>query len=131
MYTGNETLRDRLLAQHVPGPEKLARYQKEVAAMLDRNERGLRREKWGMWLLWGFAVAYLVVFLLLSGFWQPTPERTWFCVLAGAGLLVLCGAVEIVKHFINRARIELLKELKRLELEVLHLRESLPGRTPG
>ena len=50
--------------------------------MLDRNEIGLRREKWGMRLFWGFAVVFATVFVTASGFWHATPEREWLCGLA-------------------------------------------------
>jgi hypothetical protein len=57
------------------------------------------------------------------------PAGAFFGALACCWLLG--GAVELLKHFINRARVETLKELKRLELEILELRGSLRGRGPG
>ena len=41
------------------------------------------------------------------------------------------GGIELLKHFINRSRFEQLKELKRVELEVLELRDLLHARTAG
>ena len=119
MESHNEHLRKRLLRQQTPPPDLLLKHRKEVQAMLDKNERGLRHKKWGMWLLWGYAVLFTTVFLTASGMWRPTPERVWFCVLAMIGFLDLFGAIEIVKHFVNRSRVEVLKEMKRLEMQVL------------
>jgi hypothetical protein len=48
----NENMRDRLLAR-LSQPENMAEYRNEVAALLERNQKGLRREKWGMGALWG------------------------------------------------------------------------------
>jgi hypothetical protein len=39
-------------------------------------------------------------------------------------VLLISGGVEIVKHFINRSRVEVLKELKSLELQVLTRRAA-------
>jgi len=44
-----------------------------------------------------------------------------------AGMLLLFGAVEIVKHLINRSRVEVLKEVKQVGMQILELRESLRG----
>lgn len=43
----------------------------------------------------------------------------------------LFGGIELLKHFINRSRVEQLKELKRVELEILELRELLQTRSAG
>ncbi|HUY32305.1 MAG TPA: hypothetical protein VMV69_05955 [Pirellulales bacterium] len=128
MEPKNDPMRDRLLAEHLPDAGKFTQYRKEVQSMLEHNERGRRREKRGMWLLWGFAVLYTTVFLLLSGLWHSTPERQWMCSLAMCAFLVVMGAVEVVKHFVNRSRVEVLKELKQVEMQVIELREMLrPG----
>ena len=55
-----------------------------------------------------------------------TPDVT---ILAFAFVILISGGVEVVKHFINRSRVEILKELKSLELQVLALNERL-GNTP-
>ena len=115
-------LRDQLLAQGEPARENFVRYQQETQVMLEQNERRLRMEKWGMIALWLFAVAFMTVCLVLVGYLGKTPEMT---LLAFAFLLLLCGGIEIVKHFINRSRVELLKELKGLELHVLSLEQRL------
>jgi len=40
-------------------------------------------------------------------------------------VILLYGGIELVKHFINRSRVEVLKELKGLELHLLALEERL------
>ena len=122
MTNSHDSLRDQLLAQGEPAREKIVRYQQEIQTMLEQNERRLRIEKWGMIALWLFAVAFMTVCLVLVGYLGKAPELT---LLAFAFLLLLCGGIEIVKHFINRSRVEVLKELKGLELQVHALEERL------
>jgi hypothetical protein len=116
------SFRDRLLAQSQPAADKLARYQQETEAMLERLETGLRREKWGMWAIWGFAVLFVTAALLLVGYRGHAPELT---LLATDFMILIYGGLEIVKHFINRSRVEILKELKGLQLQVHALEEQL------
>jgi hypothetical protein len=129
MDTRSDRITDRLLAQYVPGSEEMARYRAEVDAILERNERRLRREKWRATILWLFCVALATAFLGHGASRFNEPAGAFFAALACCWLLG--GAVELLKHFINRARVETLKELKRLELEILELRESLHGRGSG
>jgi hypothetical protein len=117
-----DSFRERLLAQGQPASDKLVRYQQETEAMLERLQRGLRREKWGLWAIWSFAVLFITVALLLVGYRGRAPEIT---LLATAFVIFIYGGLEIVKHFINRSRVEILTELKSLELEVLTLQQKL------
>src|SRR5438552_397181 len=55
MEPNNESIRDRLLSR-LPQPENLAAYRKEVGSLLEKNEKGLRREKWGAGATWFFVV---------------------------------------------------------------------------
>lgn len=96
--------------------------------MLDDNERGLRRERRWTTVLWLYAVALMTVFLLVSGLYHPTPERSWMASLTGMGVVLFYGGLELLKHFINRSRVEVLKEMKQLELRVLELDERLRTR---
>src|SRR3954447_4506687 len=101
MEPHNEPLRDRLMAQQEPTPEKLARYRKEVEDLLER----LRRRRW--WLdavrgvlttlaaivLFPLAALFGLMFLyLLVG--GATLTEAW-CP-AAAGLVCLAGAVALV-----------------------------------
>jgi hypothetical protein len=118
-----QNLRDRLLAQGEPPREKLVRYQQETQTMLAELDRRLTLEKWYMIGAWMFAVLFTTVCLLVIGFWgRVSPEVP---VLALCFVLLISGGVEVVKHFVNRSRVELLKELKGLELQVRHLDERL------
>ena len=122
MTNKSNPFREQLLALGQPAEDKLVRYHKETDAMLERMQKGLRREKWGMCAIWSFAVLFMTVTLLIVGYRGRMPEVT---VLASAFMILIYGGLEIVKHFVNRSRVEILTELKSLELQVLNLEERL------
>ncbi|HEY2585242.1 MAG TPA: hypothetical protein VGI81_05715 [Tepidisphaeraceae bacterium] len=61
--------------------------------------------------------------MIISGTHATTTLGVWFGVLACFWFLF--GAVELLKHFINRARVDVLREVKGLELRILELQEQL------
>ena len=91
--------------------------------MLEQNERTLRRQKWYAGSIWIFVVLMGTCFLTLAGYYSEKPAALWLGVTA---CFFLIGAsVELVKYFINRSRVEVLKEVKGLELQLLELKERL------
>jgi len=91
--------------------------------MLAKNERTLRLQKWYAGGIWIFLVLMGTAFFVLGGLRTDTPVGVWLGTFA---CFVLIGAaVEMVKYFINRSRVEVLKELKGLELAVLEIKERL------
>ena len=127
--TPADELREGLLAQEIPAPDRMAAYRKEIGIMLDRNEKGLRREKRYVVVLWIFLVAVCTAFLVVGGMRPNTPLGTWFGVLACFWMIF--GAVELLKHFINRSRVETLKEIKGVELRLLELQDLVRGGRDG
>jgi hypothetical protein len=125
----DDSLRNRLLDQIVPEPGKLARYRKEVQAMLERDERTLGIEKWYSGMMWCMAVAMGVAFSLVASYGRDQPVRVYFSI--GVTLLVLFtfASVELLKRFINRARFQVVKEIKGLELRILELEGRLGERS--
>ena len=120
-----KTLQDRLLSRS-PLPSNSADYRKEVAQLLEKNDKAFLREKWGARALWIFCVGLGTSYLWFGGAKLDTPKAAWFGCLACFWLLI--GAVELLKHFINRSRLELLKEVKQVQLQVLELQEALHKR---
>jgi hypothetical protein len=59
--------------------------------------------------------------LFLGGQRLDTPKGPWFASLACFWLLF--GAVELLKHFINRSRVDLLKEVKQVQVQVIELQD--------
>jgi hypothetical protein len=128
-------LKERLLAQQVSDPERLAEYRKGVEAMLDQ----LRRESWWVGLAQACLVILGVVVLLFvaavlgfAAFCLPVGQNA---SLTGNGLpalgalLSLLGAVALVWHLNRRSRkINHLLEVNRLEMRVLDLEEAQRNR---
>jgi hypothetical protein len=118
-----EPLRERLLAQFEPDRDKLATYAKEVRTMLEKNERTLRLQKWYAGTIWFFVIALGTSFLVLGGQRGDTPVGAMLGIVAC--FFMIGAAVELVKYFINRNRVEMLKEVKGLELQLLEIKEIL------
>ena len=114
----NESMRDRLLAR-LPQPENLDAYREEVTAGLAKNEKAFRRQTWGTIALWLYGIAFAFVPLTMG--WLHLDTRNGATYGFAAFFLLLVGAVELLKLFINRNRLELLRELKQVQLQLLEL----------
>ena len=122
MKNRNEAIRELLLSR-LPQPANLAAYQQEVSSLLAENEKKLRRNKWTVVRVWIFVVAVSVPFLWMAGQHFNTSQGNWFLGLVG--FWVLFGAVEIAKYVSHQGRVEVLKELKQIQLQILELHASL------
>ncbi len=114
----DESLSDRLLSR-LPRPTNLATYQNEVSSLLAENERKLRRDRWTVVRVWIFVIAVSCPFLWMAGTHFNTPQGNWFLGLAC--FWVLFGVVEIAKYVGHQGRVELLKEVKQVQLQILEL----------
>ena len=122
MEPNNANMRDQLLSR-LPQPENLADYRKEVSALLEKNEKKLKFEKWGAGATWFFVVGLSIAFFWLSGDTGNAAKTAWRCSFACFWMIF--GAVEMLKYFVNRTRVELLKETKQVQLQVLELRSLI------
>ncbi len=130
MEPREEPLRDRLLAQHEPTPENLARYRQGVDALLDQ----LRRRRWwvdavratlttlGAVVLLPLAVLFGLMFLYLLVGGHSVLEA--WCP-ATAGLACLAAAAALLWWFFRRRQDDMLLELKRLQAQGLAFEEQL------
>jgi hypothetical protein len=112
-----------LLLSRLPRPANLATYQEEVTSLLAENAKRLRRNKWTVVRMWIFVVAVSGPFLWMAGRHFDTPQGNWFLGLAC--FWVLLGAVEVLKYVVQQGRVELLKEIKQTQLQVLELHALL------
>jgi len=117
-----DSIRDRILSR-LPQPANAAAYRDEMASTLAKNEKRLRREQFWTIFEWGFAVSFFVTCLMHGPKWLASPAGHF--LEAFTFLFLIFGAVEIVKHFVNRSRVEILKELKQLQLQMLELRAAM------
>lgn len=113
-----------LLLSRLPRPANLAAYQEEVKSLLAENEKKLRQNKWTVVRVWIFVIALSVPCLWVAGANFNTPQGNWF--LGTTYFWVLFGAIEIAKYAFHQGRVELLKELKQIQLQVLELHALLP-----
>jgi hypothetical protein len=116
----SQTVSEQLLSR-LPQPANRAAYQEEVKSLLAKNEETLRQHKWTVRRIWIFAIVLALPCLVMAGANYGKPQGNWFmdCVY----FWVLLGAIEIAKYHQNQGRVELLKELKQIQLQVL----DLPG----
>jgi len=114
----NESISERLLSR-LPQPANMAAYQVEVTSLLAENEKRLRRNKWTVARVWIFVIVVSAPFLWMAGTHFNTAEGNWFLGLVG--FWILFGAIEIAKYEHNQSRVELLKELKQAQLQILEL----------
>ena len=122
MEKQNESLRDRLLAR-LPQPENLAAYQEETAAMLEKNEKALFWEKWApqvqTWILF-------TILIIIDSIWGPRIGKTAIIAIdAFAVVLLLTSMIHSVADNVSRSKVNLLKENKQVQLQVLELQASL------
>jgi hypothetical protein len=112
-----------LLLSRLPRPANLPAYQEEMRSLLEKNEKTLRQNKWTVRRVWIFVIAVSIPCLWMAGAHFNTPQGNWF--LGIVCFWVLFGAIEIAKYGHNQARVELLKELKQVQLQVLEVQALL------
>lgn len=118
----DESMSERLLSR-LPRPANLTAYQEQVSSLLAENEKKLRRNKWTVVRVWIFVAAVSIPFLWMAGSHFNTPQGNWFLGLAC--FWVLFGAVEVAKYIGHQGRVELLKEIKQVQLQILELHALL------
>ena len=118
----NESISEMLLSR-LPQSANLAAYQKEVTLLLAEKEKKLRRNRWTVVCVWILVVVVSAHFLWMAGTHFNTAEGNWFLGLVG--FWILFGTIEIAKYEHKQGRVELLKELKQVQLQILQLHALL------
>ena len=117
MEQGNSSMRDRLLAR-LPQPENLAAYREETASLLAKHEKALFWEKLMPLIFSGAALAVIVLTGSIVG--PPANDvKTAFLIL------IFLSTIYMVSYNVSRSKVDLLKEIKQLQLQVLELQASL------
>ena len=124
MEQGNSSIRDRLLA-YLPQPENLEAYREETASLLAKHERALFWEKMPA------AVAYMVAIAIVMVNWawgqkfHGAPHHfVWFY----AGFAYFVGTVTDLRYRIYRSKVDMLKEVKQIQLQILEIQASIQKR---
>jgi len=118
----NDDLRERLLAR-LPKPANYAAYQEEVAVELAKRQRWLSFTKWSARAIGIYVFGFFLVTYFHGDAWLNTAHgRVWAFV---STILIVIGAMQLLKFFIMLSRVEILKEVKQVQLQVLELQANL------
>lgn len=127
MEQENSSLRDGLLAR-LPQPENLAAYREETATLLARHEKVIFWDRIlaRMLLVIGGAVWFLVNSGWAKNIWGPNLGVNGIVGLESmAVLLFFFGMSYALIYHISRSKLDLLKEVKQLQLQLLEVQVSL------
>ena len=115
----NNDMRDRLLS-HLPPATDLSVYRQQVAATLEKNQKRIRLERLLATLFWIFCAVTCTVYIWFGNGGSQFPRAPFL-----ACIFLLFGGVEILKHHIHSAQVELHKEIKQLQVQVFELQSFL------
>ena len=122
MPTEHDMIRERLLGR-LPLPGDMAAYREGVEATLEKNQKNIRRERLLVMAFWIFCVVSATSRIWFSADSARLPRGPFL-----ACIFFTWGGVEIVKHYINSCRVDLLKEIKQLQVQVFELENFAIGR---
>jgi hypothetical protein len=123
MEKQNDSMRERLLAR-LPQPENLAAYREETASLLAKHEKALFWEKMPSTVLYVSAAAIVMAYI----FWWQKINTTPIHFIWLWAVLFFVGAVQDLRYRIYRSKVDTLKEVKQVQLQILELQASLQKR---
>jgi hypothetical protein len=130
MEKQNENLRDRLLAR-MPQPQNLEVFREETASLMARHEKALFWEKWSSRT---FALLGVALWLFASSSLIPLGTQNLLganekiYLSAVGGLLFFMGLLYALGYQVSQSKVELLKEVKQVQLQILEVQASLNKR---
>jgi hypothetical protein len=122
MEKGSSSVRDRLLAS-LPQPEDIAAYREKVASLLAKHEKAIFWENWSFQTL--LFCAFVLAFTCISDWGQRLDHRASVGFYTLTGLMFFGSMTTGLRYYINRSKVDILKEVKQLQLQVLELQASL------
>jgi hypothetical protein len=123
MATENDPIRDQLLGS-VPIPSDVAQHRERVAKGIEKGRKRIRIEGIVVTAVWICCVVWVTVHLWFDADSAQLPRGPFLACVVFAW-----GGIELIKHHINRCRIDLLKEIKQLQLQVFELERSIGARS--
>ena len=120
MEKQNDSIRERLLA-HLPQPENLAAYREETALLLAKREKALFWER-----LVPIACYVIVAFMMVLWLLGLTPApamRQYFWPLVA--FVYFLAAMQDLRYRFYQSKVDTLKEVKQVQLQILELQASL------
>lgn len=118
MEQRNDELRERLLSK-LPQPENLPRFQEETASLMARHARALFWERWTANItVW---IGCALYFVAISTWAQKLNASQRMGIEVGAALFLFTGAMQGLRYWVSRSKVDILKEIKQVQLQVLEL----------
>jgi hypothetical protein len=125
-----ETLRNQLLDAAAERSPRHTQYQQEVNTMLSDLEASVRKERRMVIAQWIFLVLLTTAFMLIGGYHiDKASLALWFCIQGVFWFMF--GTVFLLGFRFNQLKLDLLTEIKRVELAVLEVKESLAKSPPS
>jgi hypothetical protein len=126
MEKQNDSMRERLLAR-LPQPENLAAYREQTASLLAKHEKALFWEKMPSTVCYVTAIAiWIVANLWGQKLGMTTTQISW--LWAGAAIFYFVGAINDLRYRIYRSKVDTLKEVKQVQLQILEIQASIQKR---
>jgi hypothetical protein len=112
------------LLARLPQPENLEGYREETVALLAKHERALFWEKWTAELV--LCIGVVMFFLAYSKWYLKLLSGDGHInLLFGSLYCMIVWAAGEVGYQIYRSKVDMLKEVKQVQLQVLELQASL------
>jgi hypothetical protein len=121
-------LREELLRQDPWRDDTLARHAQEVKAMIEKETAALARQRRMMRPMFIYLTLFCTILLIAAGYSDDGSRRAWLGIQACFWFIF--GAVILLRYQVNRVRVELMADLKQIQLELARLRASAPGNQP-
>jgi hypothetical protein len=121
MEQENNSMRERLLAR-LPQPENSASYREEISLLMAKHEKALFWEKFTARTVMFLGLA---VWIIANSSWAKLDANGTITLDSIAGLLYFGGTVNELGFRVSRSKVELLKEMKQVQLQILELQASI------
>lgn len=95
--------------------------------MFEREERRLRLQNRFTAVMWVLVVAIGTMYALVAGWAAEKPVKVYFSIGIMMLTLLLGGAIQIIAGVVGRARLEVAKDVKGLELRLIEIERLLRG----
>jgi hypothetical protein len=125
MEPNDNSIRDRLLSES-PNPGDLAGYRQQVSSSIEASQKRLRRERLLVTGFWIFCAVSATAWLWFSADAARLPRGPFL-----ACIFFTWGGVEVVKHYVNAVRVDVLKEIKQIQLQVFTLQAEAGVKNSG
>jgi hypothetical protein len=122
MENGSKGLREKLLAR-LPQPENREAYREETTALMARYQRELFWEKVTARTLMLIGGIIFMIANLRSGLKLDANAKIVFDVMDA--VFYFLGAIYQVGYEVSRSKVDLMKEVKQVQLQLLELQASI------